>query len=152
MLNQGSIRESESPYNSPLWIVPKKMDNSNIKKWRIVIDYKKLNEVTIDDKFPIPNIDSLLDRLGRAQYFTTLDLATGFHQILVREEDQNKQLFPPLSDITNMFGCLLGWKRTSNISKTYQFNFTTVHQQNLRSLFGWHFNFQFILKRICNQH
>lgn len=93
MLKQGIIRESESPYNSPLWIVPKKMDNSNIKKWRIVIDYRKLNEETIDDKFPIPNIDSLLDRLGRAQYFTTLDLAKGFHQILVREEDQKKTAF-----------------------------------------------------------
>lgn len=93
MLNQGIIRESDSPYNSPLWIVPKKMDNSNIKKWRIVIDYRKLNEITIDDKFPIPNIDSILDRLGRAQYFTTLDLAKGFHQILVKEEDQKKTAF-----------------------------------------------------------
>lgn len=93
MLEQGIIRESNSPYNSPLWIVPKKLDNSNIKKWRIVIDYRKLNEITVSDKFPIPNIDSLLDRLGRAQYFTTLDLAKGFHQILVKEEDQIKTAF-----------------------------------------------------------
>lgn len=98
MLKQGIIRES----NSPLWIVPKKM-----KKWRIVIDYRKLNEVTIDDNFPIPNIDSILDRLGRAQYFTTLDLAKGFHQILVREEDKKKLPFPLPLDIMNMFGCLL---------------------------------------------
>lgn len=69
MLEQGIIKESNSPYNSPLWIVPKKLDNSNIKKWRIVIDYRKINEITIDDKFPIPNIESILDKLGRAQYF-----------------------------------------------------------------------------------
>lgn len=93
MLKQGIIRESNSPYNSPLWIVPKKMDNSNIKKWRIVTDYRKLNEITIDDKFPIPNIENILDKLGKAQYFTTLDLAKGFHQILVGKEDQKKTAF-----------------------------------------------------------
>jgi len=93
MLEQGIIQESNSPYNSPLWIVPKKMDNSGKKKWRIVIDYRNLNQVTEEDKFPIPNIDGILDKLGRAQYFTTLDLAKGFHQILVREEDRKKTAF-----------------------------------------------------------
>lgn len=93
MLRQGIIRESDSPYNAPLWIVPKKLDHSGIKKWRIVIDYRKLNEKTIDDKFPIPNIEGILDRLGRAQYFTTLDLAKGFHQILVNESDRKKTAF-----------------------------------------------------------
>lgn len=93
MLKQGIIRESNSPFNSPLWIVPKKLDNSGQKKWRIVIDYRKLNEVTVDDKFPIPNIENILDKLGRAQYFTTLDLAKGFHQILVNKEDRKKLHF-----------------------------------------------------------
>lgn len=93
MLEQGIITESNSPYNSPLWIVPKKVDNSGLKKWRIVIDYRKLNEITISDKFPIPNIESILDKLGRAQYFSTLDLAKGFHQILVKDEDRCKTAF-----------------------------------------------------------
>ena len=93
MLKQGIIRESNSPYSSPLWIVPKKIDNSGKKKWRIVIDYRKLNEVTIDDKFPIPNIENILDKLGKSQYFTTLDLAKGFHQILVKDEDRKKTAF-----------------------------------------------------------
>ena len=90
MLKQNIIRESNSPYNSPLWIVPKKLDNSGKKKWRLVVDYRKLNEFTVDDKFPIPNLNNLLDKLGRSQYFTTIDLAKGSHQIIVREEDRKK--------------------------------------------------------------
>lgn len=93
MLEQGIIRKSNSPYNSPLWIVPKKLDNSKVKKWRIVIDYRKLNEISIEDKFPIPNIESILDKLGRSQYFTTVDLAKGFHQIMVKDTDQKKTAF-----------------------------------------------------------
>ena len=59
MLDQGIIIESNSPYNTPLWIVLKKDDNSGIKKWRIVIDYRKLNEITVDDTFPMPNIETI---------------------------------------------------------------------------------------------
>lgn len=93
MLKQGIITESSSPYNSPLWIVPKKEDNSGNKKWRIVIDYRNLNDNTIADKYPIPNIDSILDKLGKAQYFSTIDLAKGFHQILVKPEHRQKTAF-----------------------------------------------------------
>ena len=71
----------------------KKIDNSGEKKYRIVIDYRKLNEVTLDDKYPLPNIDSILDKLGRAQYFTTLDLAKEYHQILVKKEYREKTAF-----------------------------------------------------------
>lgn len=93
MEEQGIIQNSHSRYSSPLIVIPKKVDNSGEKKFRIVIDYRKLNEVTIDDKFPLPNIDSILDKLGRAQYFTTLDLAKGYHQILVKKEDREKTAF-----------------------------------------------------------
>jgi len=93
MLKQGIIRCSDSPYSAPIWVVPKKQDTSGKQKWRIVVDYRKLNNVTIDDKYPIPNIDDILDKLGRAMYFTTLDLAKGFHQIEVAEEDIKKTAF-----------------------------------------------------------
>lgn len=93
MLAQDIIRESNSPYNSPLWVVPKKIDNSGIQKWRIVIDYRRLNQNTINDKFPIPNIDGILDKLGKAQYFSSIDLAKGFHQILMHERDIEKTAF-----------------------------------------------------------
>lgn len=93
MLKQRIIRPSNSPYSAPIWVVPKKKDASGKQKWRVVIDYRKLNNVTIDDKYPIPNIDDILDKLGRAMYFTTLDLAKGFHQIEIAKDDIKKTAF-----------------------------------------------------------
>lgn len=93
MLDQGIIRHSISPWSSPIWIVPKKLDASGKRKWRLVIDYRKLNEKTVDDRYPIPNITDILDKLGRSMYFTTLDLASGFHQIEVDEKDIEKTAF-----------------------------------------------------------
>lgn len=93
MLKQNIIRHSNSPWSSPIWVVPKKLDASGNQKWRVVIDYRKLNEKTIDDKYPLPNITDLLDKLGKCQYFTTLDLASGFHQIEMSENDISKTAF-----------------------------------------------------------
>lgn len=53
MLNQGIIEPSTSPYSAPLWVVPKKSDASGEKKWRLVVDYRKLNEKTIGDTYPL---------------------------------------------------------------------------------------------------
>ena len=55
------------------------MDATGKKKWRIVIDFRLLNEKTIGDAYPLPNIADILDRLGTAQYFSIFDLASGFH-------------------------------------------------------------------------
>lgn len=93
MLDQGIIRPSYSPWSSPLWVVPKKLDASGKVKWRIVIDYRKLNAKTIGDKYPLPNISDLLDKLGRCNYFTTLDLASGFHQLEMDPESIPKTAF-----------------------------------------------------------
>ena len=93
MLEQGIIRPSNSPWSSPIWIVPKRMDLSQKQKWRIVIDYRKLNEKTIADKYPIPNITDVLDRLGNSLWFSTIDLASGFHQVEMREKDIPKTAF-----------------------------------------------------------
>lgn len=93
MLKQGIIVNSSSPYNAPIWVVPKKMDNSQKQKWRIVIDYRKLNDNTIDDKFPMPNIEDLFGKLGNCRYFSTIDLAKGFHQIEVHPDDRCKTAF-----------------------------------------------------------
>ncbi|XP_055909413.1 uncharacterized protein LOC129944187 [Eupeodes corollae] len=94
MLEEGIIRPSKSPFNSPVWVVPKKGTNEDgTPKSRLVIDYKKLNESTISDKYPIPDTYVILSNLGKAKYFSTLDLESGFHQIKMKQEDIEKTSF-----------------------------------------------------------
>lgn len=84
MFSQAIIRCSTPPYSSPTWIVPIKILASDKRQWRVAVDYRKLNEITVDDKFPKPNIDDILDKLGRSIYFTTLCLAKVFQQVKVK--------------------------------------------------------------------
>lgn len=93
LLRDGIIRPSRSPYNSPIWVVPKKEDSSGKKKFRLVVDFRKLNAVTIPDKYPIPEVTEVLSNLGGNKYFTVIDLKSGFHQIPLREEDREKTAF-----------------------------------------------------------
>jgi len=93
LLHDSIIEPSTSPYNSPLWIVPKKADSTGNKRWRMVIDYRALNEKTIGDAYPLPNITDILDQLGNAKYFSVLDLASGFHQIPMDPKDAPKTAF-----------------------------------------------------------
>ncbi|XP_063891879.1 retrovirus-related Pol polyprotein from transposon 297 [Helicoverpa armigera] len=93
MLDQGIIRPSTSAWSAPIWVVPKKSDASGKTKWRLVIDFRKLNEKTIDDKYPIPNITDTLDKLGKCQYFVSLDLTSGFYQVELDPKDIHKTAF-----------------------------------------------------------
>ncbi|XP_063850972.1 uncharacterized protein LOC135094643 [Scylla paramamosain] len=88
LLEQGVIEESVSPYAAPIVMVRKK-DGS----LRLCVDYRRLNEVTVKDAFPLPRVQDTLDALAGAQYFSSFDLAAGYHQILVRAEDRPKTAF-----------------------------------------------------------
>lgn len=94
ILQNGIIRPSRSPYNNPIWVVDKKgSDELGNRKKRLVIDFRKLNLKTIDEKYPIPNVSTILSNLGKAKLFTTLDLKSGFHQIELAERDREKTAF-----------------------------------------------------------
>jgi hypothetical protein len=92
MLKDGVISASDSPWNSPLLVVPKKSDPLS-PKFRVCVDFRKLNEITIGNAYPLPNIAEILDQLGKSHYFTTLDLTSGFHQVEMDEKDKNKTAF-----------------------------------------------------------
>src|SRR5699024_10146706 len=88
MLDDDIIEPSISPYNSPILIVPKKPDQQGNKRWRLVVDFRKLNDITEFDAYPLPNINEILDQLGNSKYFSVVDLAQGFYQIPISENSR----------------------------------------------------------------
>ena len=88
MLLHKIIRPSTSPYSSPVVLVPTKADEK-----RFCIDYRRLNSITVKDKYPLPRIDETIDYLHGAKFFSTLDLFSGYWQIEIEEADKQKKAF-----------------------------------------------------------
>ena len=93
MRAQGIIKPSTSPWNAPVLCVPKKPDASGNKRHRIVVDFRALNEITKPFVYPIPLINEILDNVGGAKYFSSLDLKSGFYQVPIDPRDAAKTAF-----------------------------------------------------------
>ena len=88
MLESGVTRPSSSPYSSPALLV-KKSDGKD----RFCVDFRRLNQLTKKDVYPLPRIDDMLDALGKADFFSVLDLQSGFWQIPLHPDDMEKTAF-----------------------------------------------------------
>ncbi|GFT35084.1 retrovirus-related Pol polyprotein from transposon 297 [Trichonephila clavipes] len=88
LLQQGIIVECESPYASPVVLIPK--PNGSM---RLCIDYRKLNAQTVPDSYPLPRMDDLLNEAKPTPSMSTIDLLSGYHQVKVAAEDRDKTAF-----------------------------------------------------------
>ncbi|GJW88778.1 putative reverse transcriptase domain-containing protein [Tanacetum coccineum] len=86
--DKGFIRPSSSPWGAPVLFVKKK-DGS----FRMCIDYRELNKLTVKNRYPLPRIDDLFDQLQGSRVYSKIDLRSGYHQLRVREEDISKTAF-----------------------------------------------------------
>ncbi|GJS69836.1 putative reverse transcriptase domain-containing protein [Tanacetum coccineum] len=86
--DKGFIRPSSSPWGAPVLFVKKK-DGS----FRICIEYRELNKLTVKNHYPLPRIDDLFDQLQGSQFFSKIDLRSGYHQLKVHEDDIPKTAF-----------------------------------------------------------
>ncbi|KAF9760552.1 Retrovirus-related Pol polyprotein from transposon, partial [Nosema granulosis] len=87
-IEEGIVRESSSPWRSPIVLVKKKNG-----EYRLCVDYRRLNEVTIRDTYPMPRVDDILNEMHGAKYFTKLDALSGYHQVRMHKDDIEKTAF-----------------------------------------------------------
>ena len=88
MAERKVIRKSTSPWASPVLLADKKNG-----KVRFCIDYRKLNDVTVKNAYPLPRMDQILEILGKSSYYSTIDLTDAFWSIKVKDEDIFKTAF-----------------------------------------------------------
>ena len=88
MLTGGQIEPSDSPWSSPVVLVTKKDGGT-----QFCVDYRRLNDATVKDAYPLPRINNALNILGSKQWFSTLDLANGYWQVSLSQEARVKTAF-----------------------------------------------------------
>lgn len=88
MVARGVVQPSTSPYASPVLLVKKKDGG-----WRMCVDYRHLNAITVKNRYPLPIVEELLDELAGSAWFSKLDMCSGYHQIRMMEGEEYKIAF-----------------------------------------------------------
>jgi len=91
------------------------LDNSGIQKYRIVVDFRKLNEVTLNEFHPLPSITEILDRLGSCTLFSVIDLTQGFYQIPLSKESREYTAFSTLEGHWEFKRLTMGMKQSPSL-------------------------------------
>lgn len=88
LVDSGFIQPSKSPYGAPVLFVKKKDGTM-----RMCVDYRELNRITVKNRYPLPCVEELFDRLRGAKYFSKIDLRSGYHQVRIHPDDVHKTAF-----------------------------------------------------------
>ena len=125
-LRQDIIEQSHSPWSSPVVLVPKKAINPNDplepKRHRLCIDFRRLNDVTKTDSFPLPIMQDALDGLGKSKVFSIIDLRSAFLQLPLKPEDKEKTAFTTKSGLYQFTTLPFGLKNSPSIFQRLMHN------------------------------
>jgi len=111
MIRADIIEPSKSNYAAPVFLIPKKQKG----EYRFLVDFRKLNEHTISDRHPIPRAQDIFRALEGAKYFSTIDMAQGYFQIPVKQEDRSKLAFTTDFGLFQFKRIPQGWKNSAPI-------------------------------------